>query len=371
MGLKIQIVDGSLGQSAKLHKNALGAVGLIVFTEDHIKKTDSFDFATNTTQGSDMNVAAVFSGTTIGIHNGIDNVYWTGSAVAGSWTFNDNAQARTGAQSVDGTSATNGSIAQFAKGSDQSLSAHVGFSGWIYLTSFSATLNKELLFYGYDTGTGLQIGSSFNIFNQIDTTLFNTWQQYNVLFSDLNLSQSTIDAIRIELISPSGPAPNFFLDDVAIEELGGPSTFEYKVPIGEMNTIGYLRLVFGSSVNTDHTDGTVPFIEYNDFFGLGVLSKGIIIKIIRNEKEILHRTFTTVGSLLEWPMSHLTDIISSGSTTFAVWETTIVDIGDLQGSRSDRVEIVIQDDFSSLGKVRAIVGFKKWLDPTLSKFHKD
>lgn len=358
MTVKINIVDGGNNVRAKVHQPETGGEpGLVVYTELHREFRDVIGYFSNPTYGVNMAQNAVFSGTTIGVHNGIDNVYWTGSAIAGAWTFNSAAQARTGAQSVDGTDTLNGAIAQFAKGASQDLTSYAGISGWIYLDSFTDAGIKELNIYGYDTGTGLMVGNSVNIYDIIDRALLDTWQSFSVLFSDMGLTGETIDAFRVE-VANSGVAPDFYLDDIWIEETGGPITFEYQVPPDNEANLEWIRMSIASSYDSDHTDASVPFIEYNDFLGLGVLTNGIVFRIIKDGETILSESFSTLGEFLEWPASYLKNIMSSGSTTFVSLESNFLNFTNLEGDFGDKLQLIVQDDLSSLQRLRTVAGLQ-------------
>ena len=360
MPVKVEI-KGQGSKTAQVHDSGHHQ-GLVVFSDEHHPVTDLIAYLTNPLYGSDMTQNALFSGTTVGIHDGIDHIWWTGSAIAGAWTFNSVAQNHTdgGSNSIDGTATTNGSVAQIAKGSDEDLSAHAGISGWIYLSSFTDTGIKILSVYGYDTGTAAPVGTSVNIYDYIDTTLIGVWQSFNIPLDSMSLVGETIDAFRFQVTNAlPGQPPDFYIDDFYLEEAGGPITFEYVVPAGNTAYLDKARIVIADNYDSDHADASVPFIEYNDLLGkVGGVSNGIIFKVIKDETAIVNSTFNTLGGFLEWPSGKITNVMSSGATTFVTIESDSMNFTVLEGNLGDSIQMVIQDDMSVFQVFKATLGIK-------------
>ena len=205
--------------------------GIVVVTRPLKTFKNVTKFFTNSTYGIEMNQNVGFSGTPIPIHNGTDNAYWTASAISVSWTFNGTDQKHAGSYSIDATSTINNSVAQIAKGSSQDLTGHTEITGWIYLTKFAGTAG--IILYGWNTSGGIIVGIEINIADHISTIELGTWQQFVIPLAELELTNETIDSIRIRTQKGTS-VPNYYLDDIQIEEIGETIEFDIAPDVGEI-----------------------------------------------------------------------------------------------------------------------------------------
>ena len=111
--------------------------GLVVYTRPVNTLDSTVKFAINDTYGFNLNQDASFSGTPTGIHNGTDNIYWTASALSGTWNFASTVQAKDGTKSIDAVNTTNNNEALLSAGSDIDLENFTAVTGWIYITDWS------------------------------------------------------------------------------------------------------------------------------------------------------------------------------------------------------------------------------------------
>ena len=118
MGIKSYITDKATDQSAEVILNhKTDKRGLVVATFPYRTFENSVQFFSNPDYGVDMNKDASAGGTPVQVHNGIDSALWTGTQISGvNVTFNSNAQAHTGSQSVYFNRCVVGNTIQFDKG---------------------------------------------------------------------------------------------------------------------------------------------------------------------------------------------------------------------------------------------------------------
>jgi len=134
MTLKNHITDPGSGIEAQVFKK--NGNGLYVITDPKTELTITGGPMTNATYGQEMAQDGSASGTPDKVHNGTDDALWTASAISGTWVFDSTDQAHTGTKSIDATATVNDSVAQFAKGSDLTISSYNSITGWIYATSW-------------------------------------------------------------------------------------------------------------------------------------------------------------------------------------------------------------------------------------------
>jgi len=324
---------------------------LIVATRPLKIFNNTSQFLFNETNGIDINKNAAFGGTPIKIHNGIDDVLWTGTGIVGAsrWIFNSSAQAHTGTQSIDGTTTKNGDVTQLAKGSDQDLTGHTAITGWIYITSWSVSGTKEVLFFGWNTGTSLMVGNNVNLGDYINTLVFNTWQKFSIPLNDLGLFTKTVDSVRVQTVSlGAGQAPSYYLDDIQIEETGDPITYTVQPKMSTWLHISEILSTFVDGFNNVLLNATMPNLAYNKILALSALSNGIIYhKTIDGNVDF---TFV-IKQLSDFIQLAGTSIINSGSDGTNTWMTinykpAIPII--LRSNTDDKMLVTISDNLSDL-----------------------
>ncbi len=333
--------------------------GLVVATRSLKTFENDVRFFTNGAQGIDMNVDASFGGTPVKIHNGIDDALWTASAIAGNWTFNSTDQAHTGSNSVDATLTVNNSVAEFVKGGDQDLSGHVGISGWIYLTGWTQTGTKQVLLSGWDTGLIAIVGVSVDLADYINVGILNVWQKFSIPLSDLSLVGTTIDAIRIQTIDiGAGAPPNYYLDDIQIEETGGSVIYTVEPDLGTWLHITCIHLIMADLFASEVLNGTVPGIPYNSFLGVSALSNGIVYQRIADDETKFTIIFKQLSDFLQLPQTKMLDTGSDGTNTWLSLDGVVTEPIILKSETRDRLRIIISDNLSGLLLLRISVGAK-------------
>ncbi len=364
MTIPIVIEDGGgSGLTVTVGKHN-GESGLVVFTEDLRTYEPRFLPAFNSDFGIDMAQDFAFGGIPIEVHDGIDNGYWTASAISGGskFTFDHSNRANSGVQSIRVNNANVGHTMQVAKGSNQDLSGYSSITMFVNIDrNWAASSADSFEISGWDTGTSLMIGSSVLLETYMSETVFDTWHRIVIPFSDMGLVGATIDAFRITCLAKSGTGPRFFIDDWQIEQTGSAQIYSVLAP---RNTLYYIESISFSIVDNISgavADGTMPGIPYNTFLGLAALSTGIVFRRIKNNEVVFTSNIRSIEDLLHGG-STLINQVSDGTNTSITLLTEFPAPVILDSRNEDRFEFLISEDLSPLvsfkvlfrGKTRVI-----------------
>jgi hypothetical protein len=359
MGLETKIIDGEGSKKRVGSKTTKEfGTGLKVYTfEGNPLGFQSATF-TNDTYGAALNQDASVGGTPDQVHNGIDSVLWTAAATVGSWAFNETAQAHTGTKSIDATGTVNNDLATISKGSSMTIANYQALTGWIYITSWSTSGTKDVQIEGYNSATVSVEGTTINLSSYIDTTLFNTWQKFTIPFVDFAFTSSTLDAIRIRTIDVgAGAPPNYYLDDIQFEETGGPIIFTVGPQPGEKWRITNLSYILADAYAGTVTNGTMPSIPYTGFLGVSSLTNGTTIRRIQFGETQFSNTTTDFIDYISTAAPKKVISGSDGTNTWVRLEATFENPIIFDGGKSDRYELIINDDLSGLLYYKAVIAY--------------
>jgi hypothetical protein len=362
MSIKTFITDISNNLKARIdNNNGLEENALVVATRPLKTLTNKVLFFSNPIYGIDMNKDPGAVGTLINIHNGIDNVYWTASSIVGgaNWDFNSNAQAHTGTYSIDATKTKNGDVAQFAKGSNQNLTGYVSLIGWIYITGWPTTGTKEVQIVGWDVGVGL-VGNIVDIGDYVNSAIFNTWQKFIIPLSDMGLTGQTLDAIRIRTRDiGAGVPPNYYLDDIQIQETGLPIEYVVEPDVGTWLRIDQINIVMADALTTTLTDASMWNLSYNKFLGVSELSVGLFYQQYHNGKVTLTSSFHNILDFLEMPNTNILNTGCDGTNTWFSLSQIFASPVLLKSETTDKLVFSIRDDMSGLLRFRMSVSCRE------------
>lgn len=349
MGVETKIGDGeSENGLAGVRSTKSYGGGLKVYAYDGDPLNNRGSYFTNDSNGANMNIDGSVGGTPVQIHNGIDNVYWTGSSIVGTKaTFNDTTRFKDGAQSVKWDNPAVNDIIQFDKGSNLTVASYNAITIWINIDK-DWTAGDSYEFYGYDTGTAATVGNVVLLEDYIVETNFDVWQKATIPLSDMGLTGGTIDALRMKLISKTGKAPKFYLDVLRVEETGGGIIFSSGPPSDKTWEVRGLSYTMARAYAGTLADASMPSIPYDGFLGLASLPTGITIRRVQGEVVQLQTNYTDLIDIIA-SFSHNTMINGSdGTNTWLRIDVQFPYPVKLVGSARDRFEIVINDDLSSL-----------------------
>jgi hypothetical protein len=351
MSLLSEIKDGEgTNKKAGVQQTNIFGNGLKVYTFKGVTREYGGSFLVNDTYGDNMAQDGTPLGVPDPIHDGIDSVLWTASAISGTWTFNSTAQAFAGTRSIDATATTDGDIAEFDKGSTVTAANYVSLTGYIYITAWPTAGTKEVLIYCWDTAGGTQVGSSVDIGNFVSTTTLNSWQQFTIPLSSLS-GTANFDAVRVQTVDV-GPqaAPDYYLDNLQLEQSGGGGILEYSTgPEGDdIWKINSITISMADAFIGTVADGTLPNIPYNGFFNLSTLSNGINIQSKELDTIKFNFIIKDFIDLMALPVEKIFNYGGDGTNS---WYSLTLKFNTpflLYGETNDVIKIIISDDLSGL-----------------------
>jgi len=354
--LKVNIADINNKKTAEIDHEIGEKQAVVVATRPLKTFNNVIRFFADSNGNIDLNQNVNFTGTPVNIHDGEDNTYWTASEISGNWDFSSTDQAHTGTQSVDATNTKHNDVAQFAKGNNQDLTNYAAFSGWVYITAWPTSGTKQVNFFGWDVGVG-QVGTTVNLGNYVNTGLLNVWQKFVIPFVDMGLIGQTIDAIRIQTISlGTGGAPNYYLDDIQIEENGIPIEYVVEPDFGTWLYAENLQVIMADAVTSTLADATMPNLAYDKLLGVSALTVGMIYRRFQNRAIEFSTTIKQLSDFLQLSGASVGGLGSDGTNTWLILNIPFNQPLILKASDEDKLSIVINDDLSELLLFRISVG---------------
>lgn len=353
MTVSVAIEDGKgRGYKPHVHKRN-GDNGLVVYTDVLHEQDTLFSFVTNPVVGFEMAIDGSFGGTPEVIHNGIDTVAWTGSNITGNKiTFNDTTAPQAGTNNVLVNKPAIGDIWEFDKGGDLTLSSWQAISLYIQVGS-GWTTGNEITMYGYDTGTGLQVGDAVTLSDYFNEQDFGTYQQLAIPLSDMNLGAGTIDALRMELTEKSGAGIVCYIDTFQVEETSGSTEFAVEAPQGKKYFVDEFRFTFIDALSTTLASNSMPNISYDKLLGLTKLTNGIGFSRIRDGKAVFSASVACVadstrgGGVIE-------NLFSDGTNTHITLATRFIAPVLLDSRTSDKITVTVNDNLTGLISFTAV-----------------
>ena len=356
MSIPIIITNGLKSQAASIYDPSVdgreGESGLVVYSRDREARKFSTFPLLNQTFGLAMNQNGAFTGTPVLVHDGGDNAGWTGGNVTGAKaTFASTDQASADSASVKINRPSVGDVWNFDKGSDLTVSSYVAISMQIYIDSgWSSGDSVEI--YGYDSNTASQVGDRVKLEFFISEFTFGVFQPAVITFTDLNLT-GTIDEFRMELVSKSGLAPLFYIDEFQVEELDGAIDFTLRP---KSNEIFHATMISNFVVN----DVTATVMgDYNKFFGETELNNGLLAIVQEDGIALASLGVTRLSQFEPFPIAPLTDI--RGGTTHATGKITTTLELNFDGRKGDFFTYRVQDD------LRGLTDFSTWFTGWIEK----
>jgi len=338
--------DSRIVEQEMLHKDGT-PVGAVVYTEPVHDQDIRFAPAINDELGIEMAINGAFGGTPVGVHDGIDSALWTASSINGvKFTFNSTDQANSGTRSVKTDNAALNDVMEFDKGSDLDLSSYVGITMFIYVDK-DWSIGDNWIMYGWDTGTGLQVGNSINLSDYFNEFQFDEWHNISIPLGDMGLTSETIDAFRIEQNARGTKGPKFYIDDFQVEETGASKTFIVEAPPNTLYYITEFRFSYVDAYDPALLNSNMPNLSYDKILGLAKLTNGITFSRVRKGVSLFSATIKSVGDSLKGG-ADLINEISDGTNTCITIRTTFLEPVLLDSRFEDNISITINDDLTGL-----------------------
>ena len=368
MAIDTHIIDPSTGLSADVvggDKNAL-----VVATSPLKIFTNVLRFFTNDDYGADMNQNVSAGGTAVEVHDGTDNVYWTATDIVGGGktTFNSPDQNHTalGALSVKVDNSPINDVFQFDKGSDLDCTAYASLTIWIYVDK-DWVVGDSISIYGWDTGTGTQVGTAVLLEDYFNFLSYDNWQKISIPLTDFGdlSSSTTLDALRIAQRARRGAkAPKYYLDDIQFEEIGTPIKFTLKPELGTWLHVNSFQILIADAYSGIVTvagateNATTPNIPYDSLLGVPKLGIGIAYRRTTAGEVISSASIQQFLDFMGFSNAIVTGSGSDGTNTWVSVNMQFTEPVILKDEDDDEMSLTVNDDLSGLLVLRVGAGSK-------------
>ncbi len=268
---------------------------------------------------------------------------WVGAAVQGSWLFSDSGK-------VTLTSGANADTATFDANSAAAYDPvnFTAFTGKIDLDNYNPANNSILLQFDLN---GTNVGNQIDLNDFISTGNF-AQQNFVVTTDELGLDSGQLfNGLTVTFTRFGGPQGAFKLDQLQFEASGTPAVFKVQAVPGTILYISDFLISFSDNVASTVTDGTMPGIDHNAFFGVSSLTNGLLVQVSIKGRVVFSFLAKNFGNFLSSGATFITTI-SNGTNSYATlvvpFKNPVIFTGD------DFVSITINDDLSGLTEFTAL-----------------
>ena len=354
-----QVIANSTGIIAAMNTDPGEDVGLVVATRPHKLYTPQTMFFSDEVGNIEMAHVAAYGGTPEMVHDGTDNAYWTGTVKEGTWTLDDtgtitdHTPADSGDHCIKGVGTGKDGEIELAHPTSIDLITYEAISGWIYVVGWQAGKHLEL----QARLNGIKVGDKVNIDDYFTIGIQNSWQQFIVPLTDLNLTGVTIDAF---LIKNREDLNQFYLDDIQIEETDTEfKTYQLKPDVGTNLHVMKMVTTYVAPLDMDHADANTPFLSYNNIIGV-TLVKGWLLQRIQNKIVTVSQVVQSIHDMV-YTGGVVRGIVCDGVNTMLTMEYTYLTPEILKADNLDSLKVLIQDpnmdDFISMRM--AVIGYQE------------
>ena len=207
--------------------------------------------------------------------------------------------------------------------------------------------------YAYDTGTGLQVGSSVLLEDYFTPSDFGVWQELTIPVTDLAVGANTFDSIRMEVVSSSGTKPRWYLDDMYWQESGGVIPFVITPPSRKIFCVETVSLTFIDAYDATLLNNSMPNFSYNKILNLAKLTNGILLQRVQGEGVQFAAIITCLGDLTKGG-AEMGEKYCDGTNTVLQMDINFSEPVDLDPRTLDEISITINDDLSGLISFTAV-----------------
>ena len=358
MSLSIIITDPRNGLNSQI-VNEEEENALVVATRPLKTFENEVKFFTSSTYGIDMNIGRTIDYTEH-IYDGTDNAYWTASIISGGkWTLDSTDQNHTvpvGSHSLKSNNSATGNTVQLLRSSDIILTNYNLLIIWVYVDD-NWTIGDSIIIYGWDSNTSTIVGNSVKLEDYFIYNNYGVWQQITIPLVDMNLTEETLDSLRVQISTSDPLGPLFYLDDFQFQGTSGKvdaSTFLVEPELGTWLYISKITIsianVYSAIVTVkDATENaTLPGLSYNQILGETALSSGILYQRVHNKEIQFLAIIRQLSDLLQIPGAVLINQISDGTNTFITIDVGYSEPIILKPENKDFLSIAINDNLSGL-----------------------
>lgn len=359
MTLRTRIVDG-LGRRNDVEVTNNNSIKASIL--DYYNFTNEIRYFVNPDYGFNMNINASSNLDEL-VHNGTDNVAWTGSNISGvPLTFNSTVDPVSGSYHINGTSLTNGTTFQLTRSISLGTVDFNSISGWINLINLGNPV-AELYISGYDTSTGNPVGNEVSIFDYINTGNTGNYQPFTIPLSDMGLESESIDAFRftVDILSST---VTFYLDDIYLTSIGtgtGSQIFTLEPNAGETLIVdSYNFYVIDDYDGLTGQNGMMK-LEWDKILG-ETLTYGITYQRSSNGNILFSTNLRRIRSFLTIPYNYIENYASDGTYTMMNIHYRFFEPYVMSGV--DKITLTVNDNMSGFQTFRTSANCKRVLGTT-------
>ena len=334
---------------------------LVVATRPLKVYTNVLRFFTNDDYGADMNQNAAAGGTPELVHNGIDDILWTASDIVGGGktTFNSTDRAYAGTNSIKVDNSPVNDVFQLDKGSDLDCTGYTSLTMYINVDK-DWKAGDIIEVYGWDTGTGLQVGTAVDLSDYFTYDSYDVWHKITIPLTDMgDLSgYTTLDALRVRIVAAEGKSAKFYLDTIQFEETGTPIKFTLKPTLGTWLHVSSFQILIADAYAGTLADGTMPSIPYDALLGVSKLATGITYKRVTQEEVISSANIQQFLDFMAFSNAKVTGYGSDGTNTWVTVNMQFTEPVILKEEDEDEMSLTVNDDLSGLLVLKVGAGSK-------------
>ena len=334
---------------------------LVVATRSLKVYTNVLRFFTNDDYGADMNQNAAAGGTPELVHNGIDSVLWTATDIVGGvkTTFDSTDRAYAGTNSIKVDNSPVNDVFQLDKGSDLDCTGYTSLT--MYINVDKDWKDGDVIeLYGWDTGTGLQVGTAVDLSDYFSYLVYDVWHKIVIPLTDMgDLSgYTTLDALRVRIVAAEGKSAKFYLDTIQFEETGTPIKFTLKPTLGTWLHVSSFQILIADAYAGTLADGTMPGIPYNSLLGVAKLATGITYRRVTNGEVLSSANIQQFLDFMAFSNAQITGSGSDGTNTWVTVNMQFTEPVILKAEDADEMSLTVNDDLSGLLVLRVGAGSK-------------
>lgn len=353
MSLKTNIVGAGNNQYAHVedgfregrHKPR----GLVTYGLNYEFEVNAPRYAVNDTYGNRMNVNGTSSGASDGIHDGIDSVLWTASALSGTWVFNSTTQAFAGTNSIDATGTVDTDQALFTRASAIDPATYNTVEGAIYIDSWSSSGTKDVTLQF--RLAGVPVGASINLSGYINTTSTGSWQAFSIPTAAFGFSGNVDELVVTTVDIGAGPPPNYYLDALKFQATSagtGPQTFTIEPDYDELLRCYGISWTIVDNYAPATAVGGALGLSYDKFGGLSALTNGVLTRRIQGQDVLFTNIAKGNSDIITAAGGELVEFWHDGTNTYTKFYVRFGAPVDLNGRERDKFEFIVRDNLSSL-----------------------
>lgn len=259
-----------------------------------------------------------------------------------------------------------GSVFQFTRTVAIDTSNYVVLKMKVYVDKDWAA-GDDIVVYGYDTNTGLQVGTSVGLQNYFNYNVFGKWHDITIPLSDMGdlVAYPTLDAFRFNIVTSEVKSPKFYLDQIQLIET---STIQEAVFYLRPNLGTWLHVSsFTISLAAPYTgiitvagateNATFQGIPYDSLLGV-ILENGIRYTRIQNEIVKESIIVKNLIGFLQLPSSRIVSHGGDGINSWLALEILFAEPIILKSEGNDVLKFIMSDDLSDLLHFRIFANAK-------------